>query len=223
MDGNCIISVIVTAYNQEEYIGRCLRSLLKQTLSSKLYEINLVNDASEDRTLFASRLFCDPVDSQINILNNDKNQGLPASLNKAIKFSSGKYIVRVDSDDWVSKDFLSLLYTFLENNSYMDSIACDYVTVDNYGKVIERKNCNLEPIGCGIMFKRKHLLDIGLYDESFKFNEEKDLRIRYEKKYSIHRLELPLYRYRRHENNMTNNICTTNEYNQKLVEKHKLY
>mgnify|MGYP001464352003 CR=1 FL=1 len=215
------ISVIVTAYNQEKYIGRCLSSLLKQTIDSSLYEINLVNDASKDRTQFASELFCDPMNSIINIINNDVNLGLPSSLNKAIRSSKGEYIVRVDADDWVSKDFTKLLYTFLENNNYMDAIACDYVTVDNNGKVIERKNCFEEPIACGIMFKKKHLFDIGLYDEEFQINEERDLRIRFEKNYTIHRLELPLYRYRKHENNMTNNKTALRQYDQQLFEKHK--
>ena len=222
MNKDVKISVIVTAYNQEKYIGRCLRSLLKQSINRQLYEINLVNDASDDKTRFASELFCDPVDSIVNVINNDRNIGLPASLNKAINLSNGKYIVRVDADDWVSKDFTKLLYTFLENNKYMDAIACDYMTVDNNGKVLDRKNCFREPIACGIMFKKKHLFDIGLYDEKFQINEERDLRIRFEKKYNIHRLELPLYRYRKHDKNMTNNKSALKKYDQKLIEKHNI-
>ena len=47
-----------------------------------------------------------------------------------------------------------------------------------------------------IPFKTHHLIDIGLYDENFLINEEKDLRIRFKNKYSIDRISLPLYRYR---------------------------
>tara|TARA_B100000963_G_scaffold262652_1_gene230761 strand:- start:4325 stop:4996 length:672 start_codon:yes stop_codon:yes gene_type:complete len=215
------ISIIVTAYNHEKYIGRCLRSLLKQSINTNLYEINLVNDASNDRTQFGCELFCDPVDSIIKIIQNSSNLGLPASLNKAIRSSNGEFIVRVDADDWVSKDFTKLLYTFLENNDYMDAIACDYFTVNNNGIILERKNCFDDPIACGIMFRKKHLLEIGLYDENFQINEERDLRIRFEKKYKIHRLELPLYRYRKHDKNMTNNKYALKEYNQKLIDKHR--
>ena len=215
------ISIIVTAYNHEKYIGRCLRSLLKQSINTNLYEINLVNDASNDRTQFACELFCDPDDSIIRIIQNSSNLGLPASLNKAIRASNGEFIVRVDADDWVSKDFIKLLYTFLENNDYMDAVACDYLTVNNSAIILERKNCIDDPIACGIMFRKKHLLDIGLYDENFQINEERDLRIRFEKKYKIHRLELPLYRYRKHDKNMTNNKYALEEYNQKLTDKHR--
>ena len=47
-----------------------------------------------------------------------------------------------------------------------------------------------------------------------------ELRVRFEKKYSIHRLELPLYRYRRHESNMTNDVDTMRDYDEKLAQKH---
>ena len=214
------ISVLIAAYNQEKYIGRCLRSILNQSLDPLKYEVNLVNDGSTDRTLFAAELFCDPKESRINIINNNKNLGLPASINKAIIASKGKYVVRIDSDDWVSRDFLKLLYTYLENNNYMDAIACDYNLVDKNEKVIQRKNCFEDPIACGIMFKRNDLIQIGLYDENFHCHEDRDLRIRFEQKFNIGRLELPLYRYRKHENNMTNNQKVLDEYNNKLISKY---
>tara|TARA_Y100000589_G_scaffold332324_1_gene391760 strand:+ start:19075 stop:19752 length:678 start_codon:yes stop_codon:yes gene_type:complete len=214
------ISVLIAAYNQEKYIGRCLRSILNQSLDPLKYEVNLVNDGSTDRTLFAAELFCDPKESRINIINNNKNLGLPASINKAIIASKGKYVVRIDSDDWVSRDFLKLLYTYLENNNYMDAIACDYNLVDKNEKVIQRKNCFEDPIACGIMFKRNDLIQIGLYDENFHCHEDRDLRIRFEQKFNISRLELPLYRYRKHENNMTNNQKVLDEYNNKLISKY---
>ena len=104
----------------------------------------------------------------------------------------------------------------------MDAVACDYFLVDEQEEIIERKNCMKNPIGCGIMFKSNHLFEIGLYDEEFKLYEERDLRHRFEKIYKIHRLELPLYRYRRHGNNITNDQEALDYHAQKLREKHKI-
>ena len=78
-----------------------------------------------------------------------------------------------------------------------------------------------DPIGCGIIFQTRHLFEIGLYDEEFQLNEERDLRHRFEEKYIIHRLELPLYRYRRHEKNITNDRKALDYHNKKLKEKHQ--
>ena len=69
----------------------------------------------------------------------------------------------------------------MEQNKYMDAVACDYYLVDNGEEILDRKNCLTDPIGCGIMFKASQLFEIGLYDEDFKLWEEKDLRYRFEK------------------------------------------
>ncbi len=72
------------------------------------------------------------------------------------------------------------------------------------------------------MFKSTHLFEIGLYDEDFQLNEERELRHRFEKNYKIHRIELPMYRYRRHEKNITNNHLELAKHDKKLKDKHGL-
>ena len=104
------------------------------------------------------------------------------------------------------------------NNSSLQ-VSCDYQLVDINGKLLKTVNCENEPIGCGIMFRQEHLIDIGLFDPDQLYNEEKELRKRFEKKYKIVRLPIPLYRYCRHENNMTNDIDSMIFYNKKLNEK----
>ena len=210
------IAIIIPVYNQEKWIGRCLRSLIHQSMPRNNYELIVVNDGSNDRTSYALDLFQD----EITRINLPENKGLPAALNIGIKSSTANHIVRVDSDDYVNENFLFLLYEFLEQNKYMDAVACDYLLVDDNEEVLDRKNCMEEPIGCGIMFKSSQLLEIGLYDEEFQLHEERDLRHRFEKKYQIHRLELPIYRYRQHEKNITKNIKAFKFHEKKLKDKH---
>lgn len=214
------ISVIVAAYNQEKFIGRCLRSLLEQSLPHTEYEVIVVNDGSTDRTDYALTLFTDPHNSIVRVITNEKNKGLPASLNIGIRAARADYIVRVDSDDFVNVNFLNFLQYYLETNPEADAVACDYLLLDDEERVLERCNCSEKPIACGIMFRKSHLLEIGLYDEDFQRHEERELRIRFEKKYTINRLELPLYRYRMHENNITKDRDQMEHHLQKLVAKH---
>ena len=216
-----LVSIIVSAYNQERFIGRCLRSLLHQTIPHNNYEIIVVNDGSTDKTAYALELFCDPKNSVIRVINNEKNLGLPASLNRGIRAARAEYLVRVDADDFVNMNFLNFLYSYLETNSYVDAVACDYLLLNDQEEVLDRVNCMEAPIACGIMFRKKQIEEIGLYDESFLFHEEQELRIRFEKKYRIHRLELPLYRYRKHEGNMTNNQKAMKFHHKRLINKHK--
>ena len=110
MQKNFLVSVIIPVYNSDKFIGRCLRSLKNQTLNKKNYEIVVIDDCSID---FSLREIKKHKQSNIKIIKNDKNLGLPASLNKGIREAKGTLIVRVDSDDWVHEDFLNILSTFL--------------------------------------------------------------------------------------------------------------
>ena len=211
-----IVSVIIPVFNQEKWIGRCLRSLINQKMNRDDYEIIVVDDGSDDRSDYALELFKD----EIVLIKNKKNLGLPSALNHGIKVSKANHIVRVDGDDYVNEYFLLLLHMFIEQNKNVDAIACDYLLVDNNEEVISRKNCLTDPIGCGIMFKSSHLFEIGLYDEEFLLNEERELRHRFEEKYQIHQLQFPLYRYRLHDNNITNDKEAMELHEKKMKLKH---
>ena len=207
-----LISVLVPVFNQERFIGRCLRSLISQTFDRSNYEIIIINDGSTDNTSYALSLFSDPFSKFIKVINNKRNRGLPYSLNKGIRNSSSKYIVRVDSDDYVNSEFLNILQIFLELNEEFNAICCDYFTVDDMENIISRHSAKDDPIACGIMLKREIFSDIGLYDERFLCNEDKEFRKRLDKKYMVEHINLPLYRYRRHKNNMTNDIKKMSNY-----------
>ena len=213
-----LISVIIPTYNQEMFIGRCLRSLLDQSLKFEDYELIVINDGSNDKTSELLKLY----KNEIRIINNKKNKGLPFSINRGIFEAKGQFVVRVDSDDYVNRDFLYTLHMFLSSNKNMDAVCCDYYLVDDKEKIIARKNSLEHPIGCGILFRIENLIKLGLYDESFLVHEDQDLRLRFLKKYKIYRIEVPLYRYRKHETNITNNKNNMRKHYKRLKKKHKI-
>lgn len=215
-----IVSVIVAAYNQENFIGRCLRSLLAQSLPKLDYEVIVVDDGSNDLTSYALRQFMGGIENNITVLQNSKNLGLPHSINRGVSTAQGDFIVRVDSDDYVSKHFLLLLTEYMLGNPSAAAVACDYWTVTDSDEFIERKDSMEEQIACGIIFKKSELEMIGGYDEKFLVNEEKELRARFERYHVIEHLPIPLYRYRRHENNMTNNLELMSKYDELLTNLH---
>jgi len=216
MSGSTLISVIVAAHNEERYIGRCLRSLLAQTFPRTKFDIIVVDDGSTDRTAAVLQTF----GNDVRVLRNDENIGLPASLNRAISSTHSKFVVRVDADDYVNASFLEILYLFLAENAQMDAVACDYLLVDDREEVLARCDAMKEPIACGIMFRTEQLIDIGLYDETFLRHEDRDLRLRFLDRYLIHQVALPLYRYRRHDENITNDTAEMRRHEQRLREKH---
>lgn len=212
MQQSFYISVIVPVFNSQNFIGRCLRSIKNQSLSKKNYEIIVIDDCSTDQSY---NEIIKQKSSIIRIIKNEKNIGLPASLNKGLKKARGSFVVRVDSDDWVQYDFLNILSTFLFLNKNLDAVCCDYSITDYKENLIENVNSEKKPIGCGIMFRMQHLLDLNLYDEKFLYAEEEALRKKFLRKYQITRLPVSLYRYRKHENNKSNNYAEVKKYSKK--------
>jgi len=211
------ITVVVCTFNHGAWIERCIRSLLNQKFIKKDdFEIILIDDKSTDSTKKILKNFSDL--ENIKIHSNKKNIGLPKSLNKAIKLSKGRYVTRVDSDDYVQRNFLFLSKLFLDMNREYQAVAVDYIKVDNFETVLSKENCVKNEIACGIMYRKECLINIGLYNEKFKMREGHEINQRFKKKFKIGRLELPLYKYRMHEKNRTKNLKRVN-YFDKLLKK----
>ena len=122
------ISVIVPIYNAEKYITKCIDSLINQT--KKELEFILINDGSTDNTEDIIKQY---KDKRIKYYKN-KNQGIGKTRNFGISKSSGKYIMFLDSDDYLNKEACEKLYRkIVETNS--DLVICDFYKVYDSGKV----------------------------------------------------------------------------------------
>lgn len=217
------ITVGISCYKQKRWLHRCLRSLVNQTISKDKFEVVLVNDDPEERLEDVSSIFSEHLN--IRLINNENNVGLPASLNKILHNSLGQYFVRVDSDDYVSKHFLYTLSNFLDMNSgprimntdtNYQAVACDYFKVDNTGQLISRHSSEKEFIACGIMFTYESLCDIGFYDEKYRMREGHEMMKRFQEKYKIYNLPMPLYKYRIHDENRTKDLKTVQSFDNML-------
>tara|TARA_B100001063_G_scaffold124788_1_gene116633 strand:- start:3566 stop:4867 length:1302 start_codon:yes stop_codon:yes gene_type:complete len=114
-----IFSVVIPIYNSEKFLTSTIKSVIQQ--KNKKTEIILVNDFSIDK----SKKICLDFKKKFNfvkLINNKKNFGVGYSRNVAIKNSTGKYIVFLDSDDALCKNALNKLEKFIIKNSYPDLI-----------------------------------------------------------------------------------------------------
>ncbi len=211
-----MISVIITSYNYGRYVERALRSCLNQSLEKNRFEIIIVNDASTDNT----KAILSNYEQEARIFHLPENKGLSGARNEGVRKAKGQYVVFLDADDYIHSDMLKVQSLFLDENHTLDAVAIDYYLVDEKENHTEWVNVDDKPIACGIMFRKDLLIEIGLYDESFRAREEEDLRIRFLENFNIHRIPLPLYRYRRHEHNLTNNEQAMDSAQNQLDQKH---
>lgn len=197
------VSVIICNYNNARYIGRAIRSCLKQTLDKNRYEIVVVDDCSTDESREVISSFADSVKPIFLV----ENKGVAEASNVGIKHALGRFIIRVDADDYISPLTLQFLLEILEQNPDIGFVYSDHLRVDDDERVLKRINLDtlnlLTRHGAGIMFRKSYMEAIGLYKPELRNAEDYDLIKRYIKNWDGFHLPIPLYRYRLHDMNMT--------------------
>lgn len=133
---NDLISIIVPVYNVEQYLSKCIKSIINQ--SYKNIEIVLVDDGSSDN----SSVICDDYaknDSRIKVFHL-KNGGVSKARNFGIDNSQGKYILFVDSDDWLDLYMVEIMYKELINHNADISICNYYIDIKEEEIVHDKLN-----------------------------------------------------------------------------------
>ena len=116
---NPLISVIIPVYNAENYLATCINSVLSQTYTN--FECILINDGSTDN----SGEICDQyqlLDERIKVIHKE-NGGVSSARNKGLDMAKGEWIVCVDSDDWIEKEYIN---QFIQTSSDTDMVIQGY-------------------------------------------------------------------------------------------------
>lgn len=151
------VSVIVPVYNVEKYLNKCIKSLLDQDFEN--YEIILIDDGSTDN----SGRICDSYSSNYGNISvyHKKNGGLSDSRNYGIEKSSANYITFVDSDDYVTTDYISTLYELIHNND-ADMSACSTFMTSEKNLKRTYKEYNVKKIDSSEMLKVIFIKEYGI-------------------------------------------------------------
>ena len=117
------VSVVVPIYNVEEYLERCIESLVKQTLED--IEIILVNDGSRDKSGTIAQEFQKKYPDKIKYVEKE-NGGLSDARNYGMKYATGEYIAFLDSDDYIEKNAYKVMYKKAKEED-SDYVECDFI------------------------------------------------------------------------------------------------
>ena len=156
------ISIIVPIYNVEDYLPRCLNSLINQTL--KEIEIICVIDGSTDNSYKITKKYAKK-DKRIKILNLESNKGVSVARNTGIKHAKGEYLGFIDADDFVDSRFFEHLYNNRGNYDLIKGrLLSDGIIVSfrKFGQII------------GTIAKRQFILDHKIeFPQKIKKGEDK--------------------------------------------------
>lgn len=150
-----VISVIIPVYNVENYLERCLQSVLKQTYSN--LEILLIDDGSTDHSGEICDLYLKK-DKRIKVYHK-KNGGLSSARNLGLLLCKGDYVGFVDSDDWIDHEMYERLFKLIQKGDY-DISVCGISRAVSEQECIKQPTHITEKIISGQDFQKK-ILKVG--------------------------------------------------------------
>lgn len=137
---NPLISIIVPVYKVEDYLGKCIESILSQSITN--FELILIDDGSPDKCGDICDHYAN-IDSRIKVIHK-RNEGLSAARNSGLDIAKGEYVGFVDSDDWIDENMYGTLMGLLIDNDG-DIAQCEFIrTFDENEKVDNSKNNTIE-------------------------------------------------------------------------------
>lgn len=128
-----LVSILMPAFNVEDYINEAIISIQKQTYQN--WELIVIDDGSTDKTLKVIQKFAEN-DNRIKAYKNKKNLNIVKTLNKGLNYCSGHYILRVDADDLIGEERIEKLVESLNNNEHLKIVGTSMTSIDQKGNVI---------------------------------------------------------------------------------------
>ncbi len=228
------VSVIVTAHNYGKYLPQCLDSVIKQRFTD--WEMIVVDDGSTDSTPVILNHYKNKYPEKIEVITTE-GVGLAKACNTGIRASKGRYIIRLDADDYFDENILLIESYILDSDPNIHMVYPDYYRINKYGEIIdsyrlqkvndEVKLLDRNPLAAGAMFRRECYDAIGGYSEELRYQEDYDFWIRFIDKFNVYNVNLPLMYYRKHDVSMSNNFEARMEarryVKKKFVDKKQYY
>lgn len=220
-----LVTVYVTSYNYEEYIRQAIESVLSQTY--KNYELIVIDDGSTD----GSRKIIKEYASRKNVrIILQENKGLNATNNVAVRAARGNYIMRLDADDYLDQNALLVLVHAIEESPNAALVFPDYYYVDKEGIVTgqERRHDFSKEVtlldqpahGACTLIRKDCLLEVGAYSTKYDRQDGYDLWLKITDAYEVKNVNLPLFYYRKHGENLTTDTEKLLETRAKIYSEH---
>ena len=209
-----MVSVLMPAYNRENYITASINSVLAQTYNN--FELIITDDGSTDKTLDVIKQFSD---SRIRVLTNEQNMGIAFTRNRMLQEAKGDFVMLLDSDDMAMPGRMQTQVGFLLEHPDVLLVGSGAINIDEHGKALTGKIDNRvnekEPqqIQAMLLFRNclcqsslminKAQLNTDSYNLDYPPYEDYELWCRLSKKHKLVNLDEPQVKYRVHASNIS--------------------
>ncbi len=218
-----LVSFIISVYNGEDYIEKCIKSILNQTYQN--LEIIIIDDNSTDSTNLILKNLSNNSKVKIKIIKNIVNLGLTKSLNIAASKARGEWLARLDGDDIAKKNRIKLQINFANKNTQYSIIgsSCDFINNKdiylfsrNYPSNHYQIKSVLEKAGAffphsSVIIKKEVFLELGGYNPYMKYSQDFELWLRACSRFKIFSINKKLVSVRIHKKRISNHNNGNNQ------------
>jgi CMP-N-acetylneuraminic acid synthetase len=205
------ITVYVPSQHYGEFLPQALESVLRQ--SERDFELIVIDDGSQDQTSAVAARFQAAHPLCIRVLRFEQSRGLRAAANAALEAARGRYIMRLDADDFLDHNALLVLSHFLDQHPEIGLVFPNWSYVDREGRELgverrvrfgeERELLDLPAHGACTMIRTRVLKTLGGYDEQFDAQDGHELWLKAVQRFGVGQVETPLFFYRQHADSMS--------------------
>ena len=206
-----LVTIYIPCRNYGRYLEEAVKSVHAQLYTN--WELFIIDEASEDETaIVAERLRLD-CPERIHVVCHDVPRGLQKIANRVLDLARGRYIMRLDADDWLEESALLLMVAKLESDPSLGLVYGNYFYTDQDGKVlgmerryklgIEDAAGHLPPHGACTMVSVRALKAVGGYSEDVDAQDGWELWYKLMPRVKVANLEAPLFYYRQHDSSLS--------------------
>lgn len=211
MKNSPLVTIYIPSRNYGKFLEKSIGSVIEQIYEN--WELIIIDENSEDDTELIAKKFRDNYPEKIKFIKNNKVLGLQKVANNVLENANGKYMIRLDADDWLNEVAILLMVHKLENNPDAGITYGNYFYTDNNGKLIgvetrhklgeEDLVGQLPPHGACTMFETEALREVGGYSEKINAQDGWDLWYKLYKKIGAINIDIPLFYYRQHNESLS--------------------
>ena len=186
-----IVTVYIVNRNYQKFVSESINSVLNQ--SFKNFELIIIDDASTDNSRSIILKYIN--NKKIRVIFNKRQKGLVKNCNLAIRASKGKYILRLDADDFLNKNALKYLHNKILEDKRIGMVFPDYFYINSNGNILGRQNQSFKfkrkfksqkvPHGACSLINKNFLFEVGLYDEKIDRQDGYDIWFKLSSTYKI--------------------------------------